>query len=278
MDQVQFTAIVEKYKPQGNDVTLDYARQSYRYIMLKMDGWWSVCECTGGTGTIYSKSMDRLFQFPVPDQLNTILVGEFLFGTNRAITSGKYQTFHAFDKVMSNESYMTRYGRAREDVDIYSKWIHDNPQLVRNTRRMYYVDIYDIAYLDYFLDYIKRNDIEGLVFRNDKDQNYLSRYKPKFTQDYVCMGYLEGKGKYEGLLGSILGGKYIDGKLTQVIAVGGGFTDTMRIDYWKQNNIGRVFEAEGRQLFPTGSLRHPTFLRWREDKTAEECIWPLKLI
>jgi DNA ligase-1 len=91
------------------------------------------------------------------------------------------------------------------------------------------------------------------------------------------MGFIEGNGRLAGTLGSIIGGKYVNGTLTDTIHVGGGFTDAMRDDYWVNmyQYHGQVFEAEGRQLFDSGSLRHPRFLRWRDDVQPKEVIWPV---
>ena len=35
--------------------------------------------------------------------------------------------------------------------------------------------------------------------------------------------------------------------------------------------IGKVFTAKGNSWYPSGSVRHPKFKEWRDDKTPEEC-------
>lgn len=39
------------------------------------------------------------------------------------------------------------------------------------------------------------------------------------------------------------------------------------------NLIGKVIEVGANELLKTGKLRHPRFIRFREDKEAERCIW-----
>jgi hypothetical protein len=120
---------------------------------------------------------------------------------------------------------------------------------------------------------------EGLVFKNSRDSfdHYLKqwRLKKKVTNEYVVMGFVEGKGRLSGTLGAIIGGLYINGKLTDACTVGGGFSDILRDDIWSKREIyiGQVFEAVGKGYFPkSGALRHPAFKCWRPDKPAEKCI------
>ena len=40
------------------------------------------------------------------------------------------------------------------------------------------------------------------------------------------------------------------------------------------DNIGTVIEVGANELIKkTGKLRHPRFMRFREDKEADRCIW-----
>lgn len=70
----------------------------------------------------------------------------------------------------------------------------------------------------------------------------------------------------------------IDGTVYKVIVVGdcAGFDDEMR-DYFSNNidsMIGSVIEVKANEQFKdTGKLRHPRFLRLREDKSASQCTW-----
>lgn len=88
--------------------------------------------------------------------------------------------------------------------------------------------------------------------------------------DLEVVGFEEGKEgtKYEGVLGALV----VEYRGNEV-AIGGGFTDEMRVDLWARRNelINKVIEIEYREESTnskTGkkSLRFPEFKRFRPDK------------
>lgn len=69
-----------------------------------------------------------------------------------------------------------------------------------------------------------------------------------------------------------------NGDKCEVLIVGecGGFTDEDReyITGHKDELIGSVIEVKANEIFKdTGKMRHPRFLRFRQDKNKEECTW-----
>lgn len=80
----------------------------------------------------------------------------------------------------------------------------------------------------------------------------------------------EPRSKYENCLGGLI----VDFNGVRV-RVGGGFTDQERWDLWNvwttdpSALIGRLMEVEAHEITPDKSLRHPRFLRWRDDKQGE---------
>lgn len=52
-------------------------------------------------------------------------------------------------------------------------------------------------------------------------------------------------------------------------------SDDQRLEFGKNGDayIGKVVEVAGFEVFDSGSMRHPSFVRVRDDKDAKECVW-----
>ena len=111
-------------------------------------------------------------------------------------------------------------------------------------------------------------DIEGYVLTKGNMQA-VAKWKPVKTIDLICTGFTEGKGANIGLVGSItcstVGGTEL--------CTAGGFTEDMRLEISsnEQKYLGKVVEIKYQCVASNGRLRHPRFVRWREDKPADEC-------
>ena len=119
---------------------------------------------------------------------------------------------------------------------------------------------------------------EGVVLRRLSDPYAvpLFRHKLLLTSDFVITGYSQAEeGQFAGLLGAFCISEYVDGRLMQVAHVGGGFTPKERADFWalRDSLIGKVIEVSYNKRFAGGSIRHPNFVRFRDDKLPEDCIF-----
>lgn len=108
-------------------------------------------------------------------------------------------------------------------------------------------------------------DVEGYVC---KSANLLDmrKWKPELTIDLIVAGYTDGKGKHVGDAGALIL-ESIDG---YEIAKCSGMSDDVRVgidDSW----IGKVVEVKYQSVTRYGRLRHPRFVRVREDKPKLEC-------
>jgi hypothetical protein len=106
---------------------------------------------------------------------------------------------------------------------------------------------------------------EGFVMKDGVWTNWM-KHKPFDTIDLIVDSVVEGKGKHIGLIGSLVC-RTAEG---YIVANAGGFTDEERI-YLSEDDIGRVVEVKYQLVGSKGKLRHPTFVRFRDDKRADDC-------
>jgi DNA ligase-1 len=91
----------------------------------------------------------------------------------------------------------------------------------------------------------------------------VMKFKAFFDADVKVIGLKEGTGKHQGKLGSFL----VDYKGVEV-NVGSGLNDELREKLWgDQTIIGRIIEVRYQEETPDGSLRFPTFVCFRNDKS-----------
>lgn len=248
---------------------------SYDILQPKYDGWFAIAVGIGkGMFEVYSRGGEVITTIDT-DRLSNkgdVLIGEFMYGTNWAQTHYTNQ-FVVYDiLIQTTLVYEDRFNFLEDYVKtLNSKWIR-------------VIEIFPVEmFLDAWDSVVDLNGFEGLVAKNFKSVGLPKdvdscKIKKMYTMDYVCMDMNEGKGRNAGKLGALVGGLFIDGKLTKVCSVGGGLSDEMRKEFWDHSEkyIGKVFEAAGWAVFSSGALRHPTFKRFRKDKKLKECVWRLE--
>jgi ATP-dependent DNA ligase len=147
-----------------------------------------------------------------------------------------------------------------------------------------------------FLDDIWDRNGEGIILK-PKGSLYVTKgrkgwikVKSKRNYDVVFMGVEEAKQesvkkgaskatktKFADMIGAIVFGQYIDGKLIQIGTVS-GMDDATRADITKNHakytKQQCVFEIEGQERMPgTNAVRHPVFKHFRDDKKAKDCVY-----
>ena len=107
--------------------------------------------------------------------------------------------------------------------------------------------------------------LEGF-YEKKRSRTWL-KMKATESEDIVVTSLFEGNGKYVGQLGGII----CDFNGVSV-RVGGGFSDAQRQEYWNNPSsiLGRCAEVEYHEVTPDLSLRHPRFVRWRDDKHEKD--------
>ena len=129
-----------------------------------------------------------------------------------------------------------------------------------------------------------KGEIEGFVLKDTPFTGWL-KFKPSQTIDLVCTGFEEGDeaGKYVGQCGALIGSIVIEHgtfdcsnnecvvpPVYKDIAHVSGMSDAVR-EAIGPKDVGRVFECEYQLVAANGRLRHPRFIRWRDDKPASQC-------
>ncbi|EDZ62324.1 ATP dependent DNA ligase [Sulfurimonas gotlandica GD1] len=124
------------------------------------------------------------------------------------------------------------------------------------------IKVKDKKHLDEFLKSVENKGGEGLVVRDASLKYYIGRdnnsLKVKSYSDEECqvVGYNKGKGKYKGLVGSIV--CKMDNE--QIINIGSGLNDEQRT---RPPKIGAIITFKYYGLTSKGKPRFPVFLHER---------------
>ena len=124
---------------------------------------------------------------------------------------------------------------------------------------------------------VKRQGYEGLVLKDSKstynEKDAWVRVKLQTEIDYMCIGFepADPESRYAGQVGAVRG-SLIDHPCDVKC---GGLTDEQRQVFTNDPArwIGQVFKATGHGWFPSGSIRHPKFAKFRSDKSMTECTY-----
>ena len=151
---------------------------------------------------------------------------------------------------------------------------------------------------------VTRLNLEGIVGKRKGSRYTGGRsdgwYKIRVdqTDDFVVVGFTEPKGSRGGF-GALHVAQFRDGELRYAGRVGTGFRqselkeirgdlDTIVVteprfegeypaanaDVWVKPEL--VVEVKFKEVTEQNLLRHPVFLRFREDKRPEECVWGIQ--
>lgn len=177
--------------------------------------------------------------------------------------------YHIFDRLETNEWGVATREQAHRRMLLgrdFESNRDEGLQLVPSYRAtpeefMWYYN----RFLDQGYEGAMVKDPMGLYrFRKHKD---WIKIKPAEDLDLRVESLVQGEGKYFGMLGAAIV-KY-KGKR---VSVGSGFSDEQRQQFWADPNSikGKIIEVRFHEETPDGSLRHPRFIRVREDKTQPD--------
>jgi ATP-dependent DNA ligase len=115
---------------------------------------------------------------------------------------------------------------------------------------------------------------DALYEEGGRPRNAWYKIKKVSTYDVVVTGVYEGEGKHEGRLGGLIYSAFDDGELVEIGRVGGGLSDELREEFWKNKPLAKVIEVKANELVGSGTYgtpRHPQFVCVRIDKLPSDC-------
>lgn len=112
----------------------------------------------------------------------------------------------------------------------------------------------------------KAHGYEGWVLKHCHLM-YWYKLKAVHTADLRVIGFVPGQGKYLGMVGSITVADYTGREVADV----SGFNDDERAEIGPKD-LGRIAEVAYQYIGSRGKLRHPRFVRWRDDKCSADVI------
>lgn len=109
---------------------------------------------------------------------------------------------------------------------------------------------------------IMLKDVDAPYYSGRRSRAWL-KLKEQTTYDCKVVGFQPGKGRYDGAAGALL----ILSPKGKVVAVGSGLTDDQRLEIYDHPGrwVGQMVEVACQEFTPSGSMRHPVFVRVRAD-------------
>jgi len=253
----------------------------YDTFELKMDGIWGCMMIKDGEYQIYSRTskIKKTGKLPFTIVGEYTFLGEFMKGSHWGHKMGYDGHFFIFDCLKWRDSDLQDFslGMRRRKVKMFidiakemaskedNKWLKVLPYMSIDKL----VNFWDI--------YVKDKAYEGVVLKDSmstyNEDKAWARIKNRAEIEYMCIGFepADSKSRYAGQVGAVLG-SLVD-KPCKVQC--GGLSDVERMLFTEDPDlyIGRVFSATGHGFYPSGSLRHPKFGKWRDDKYAMDCTY-----
>lgn len=244
----------------------------YSFIHLKRDGWAvqfsknakGEIQCITRTPSIITSKQDWFVQLCDFVPKSTVLIGELFVegGTSTDVRSvickdpkflGTFEYFSV--PLLSGEDF-----RKADITEI--------PRFLEGLKQ---IDLYGYNTLDTLPENIPEG-YEGYVLKMNQFPLYpydWMKWKPEQTVDLRVTGFTDAKeGKFYGRIGAVIC-QTDDGKIKTQIS---GMSDSLRThmtDY-KSWWIGKVIEVRYQFQLRSGSLRHPQYVRVREDKITTD--------
>lgn len=220
-----------------------------------------------------SPLMKAILPYANPDDLESwVIDGELMgidFSDTGSVRSGNESdaVFYIFDimpmaRFKDETAYRVDYQKRRMWLDFFHS-CKTSDRIVKVPRYI----VSKVEEIPVYYAKFRKNGYEGLMIKDPnglytKNRSYdWMKMKEKLTEEFRVVALKEGTKKNKGKLGAFVvdvNGVNVD--------VGSGLSDAERELYWTNSMIGRLIEVEFQEYTDDGSLRHPRFVRLRDDK------------
>lgn len=256
--------------------------KEYDFVEAKMDGIWGCMVIESGYYRIYSRTgkIKQAGDIGKKHSFNekSILLGEFMHGSNWGHRMDIDKQFFVFDclewedKEIKHFPQSARWGYAK---DLRNRLNDSGLDWVKEVIHNRTADAY--GWRERWKSLVINKGYEGLIFKKGNapygEKGAWMRMKGEVEIDYICNGMApaDPMSKYAGQVGAVIGTLY--NKECDVKC--GGLTEKMRDVFTRRKDTykGLVFTAKGNGWYTSGAIRHPKFVRWRDDKKPEECVY-----
>jgi len=181
------------------------------------------------------------------------------------LKDGKYRIFDLVNPEDLDEPLIDRKGRL---VELLSKVEHPMIEIVRHER---------VNTFEHFLKLNKQHlalGCDGSIIKFNeggyefKRSKLWLKYKPQKELDCKIVGFREGKGKYVGMLGSLIVKVPVANGWSEYPTRVSGMDDKDRVSMWKRQKqlLGTIVEVQFRKISSKGKMIEAHVHRPRPDK------------
>jgi ATP-dependent DNA ligase len=248
----------------------------YRYCQLKYDGIWGLLVISDGQWVIYSRTGKVKADGVAPKEHTACLLGEYIHGKHKIHPKGHFYAFDCLwrgNRDLRDIHYSSRLHHLRNEIVILKEKLHLTEKLT-GIEEVYTFEKF--SWRETWEAFVELDGYEGLVFKDPTatfDNQDSIRVKRVCEIEYICIGFApaDKDSKYAGQVGAVRGSLTdfpCDVKCS-------GLNEKQRLHFTESGKeyIGRVFTAKGNGFYPSGSIRHPKFKVWRDDKEITECTY-----
>lgn len=251
----------------------------------KLDGIWIAAFSDGNGVRFWSRNQKEkaygLNNWKLP--AGTLLIGELGFGSEHALQRRAqygYDFMDVFGILIQDYKPLLYKLESDRRVDL------ENFMAGQSAETRKHFKLVPRWYSD-FADRFK-TEHEGLVLKTADQQyqgrgskvSYWMKAKKWMEADMVIMDYTISKAETkqsEPMVENVICGAYVNGVLKPLVKVG-AMTSAWSKEFAKNFNKykGKVMVIAHYQQFASGSLRHPSMMGIREDKSANDCVFVKK--